>query len=65
MDFHDFLGTVYFAESGEGLSPTDKSIGVGDFFDAFDVLVILQNKIYAAYLFVVLKRKDIDKVSFN
>lgn len=60
MNFCDFLGTVYFTDSGEGFSPADESISVGDFFDAFDVLVILENEVYAAYLFVVLKRKDVD-----
>lgn len=65
MDFSYFLGTVYFTDSGESLSPADESIGVGDFFDALDVLVILQNEVYAAYFFVVLKRKDVYKVSFN
>ena len=56
MDFYDVLGAVDFTDSGEGFSPANESIGVGDFFDAFDVLVVLENKVYAANLIVVLER---------
>lgn len=60
MNFDDVLGAVDFAECGEGFSPADESIGVGDFFDGFDVFVVLEDEVYAADLIVVLYREDVD-----